>query len=350
MSNEPCVDIVIPTWNGWELLEPCLRSISRQSFPNLTVIVVDNGSSDDTVDLLARHYPEVRVVSFAENRGFSPAVNSGIRAGNNPWVLLLNNDTELAPDCVQHLVETAEQQPEFSFFVPKMLSFHDRSVLDGAGDGYLRGGAGYRLGTMEHDSEHYSRPGPVFGACAGAVLYQRQLFARVGLFDEDFFAYLEDVDLNLRINRAGLRGWYVPRARVYHVGSATTGSRINPTTVRLSTRNSFFVLLKHYSLSLSLRLLPVILVYQCCWLLFAVKKGQFRAWCQGTAEVFGFFSKMRRKHQLLRENDRLSRAEFAACLKQAEQSVVDSIMRRRSEQGRGNSLLKLYGFLFLGQR
>jgi GT2 family glycosyltransferase len=347
MSADPCVDIVIPTWNGRRLLERCLQTIALQTFGDVAVTVVDNGSTDGTREFLERSYPDVQVVSFAENRGFSPAVNSGIRAGNCPFVFLLNNDTELSEDCLLRLMDAARQQASFSFFVPKMLSFHDHSILDGAGDGYLRGGAGYRLGTMERDCEFYSKAGPVFGACAGAVLYRRDLFERIGLFDEDFFAYLEDVELNLRINRAGLSGWYVPDARVYHVGSATTGSKINPVTVRLSTRNSFFVLLKHYSPVLAIRLLPVILVYQFCWLLFAVKKGQFSAYCKGVAEVFGFLRVMRKKHHLLRQNDQLTTSEFAGCLKRAEQAVVASIMHRRAGQGRGNALLRLYGTLFL---
>ncbi|MCI5223752.1 MAG: glycosyltransferase family 2 protein [Candidatus Electrothrix sp. AR4] len=228
-----------------------------------------------------------------------------------------------------------------------MLSFHDRTVLDGAGDGYLRGGAGYRLGTMERDCEMYSQPRSLFGACAGAVLYRRTLFERISLFDEDFFAYLEDVDLNLRINRAGARGYYVPAAKVYHIGSATSGSKINPFTVRLSTRNSFYVLLKHYPLALFLRFLPVILTYQFFWLLFIIKKRQVKSYFQGILEALAGFKKMRKKHDELRRHDTLSTDEFASCLHEAEKSVIESIMRRRREQGKGNWLLRVYEILFL---
>jgi GT2 family glycosyltransferase len=341
------VDIVIPTWNGWPLLERCLQTIARQSFCNSIITVVDNGSTDGTAASLEKLYPEVRSIVFAENRGFSAAVNAGITGGASPYIFLLNNDTELEPDCLQQLVTAAGSLPDFAFFVPKMLSFHDRALLDGAGDGYLRGGAGYRLGTMEQDNGAYDQSGPVFGACAGAVLYRRSLFEKVGLFDEDFFAYLEDVDLNLRINRRGLRGYYVAPARVYHVGSATTGSKINPMTIRLSTRNSLYVLVKNYQLSLFLRFLPVIVVYQFCWLLFAVKKQQFRPYCRGMWQAVARLRQMRRKHHELRGHDTLTSPEFASCLQRAEKSVVESIMRRRREQGKGNWLLRLYGFLFL---
>ena len=347
MASDLFVDIVIPTWNGWALLERCLRTIAEQSYRQFTITVVDNGSTDGTVASLQGSYPEVRIIAFTENRGFSAAVNAGILGSSNPYIFLLNNDTELPPDCLQQLVAAAAEFTDFDFFVPKMLSFHDRQILDGAGDGYLRGGAGYRLGTMEKDNKVYDQAGPVFGACAGAVLYRRPLFDRIGLFDEDFFAYLEDVDLNLRINRAGLQGYYVPSSRVYHVGSATTGSKINAITIRLSSRNSLYVLLKNYQFFLFVRFLPVIVIYQFCWLLFAIKKHQFLPYCRGMCQAFAKFGQMRRKHHELRRNDQLTSTEFASCLKRAEKSVVVSIMRRRSEQGKGNSLLRLYGFLFL---
>lgn len=347
MAADLFVDIVIPTWNGWALLERCLQTIAQQHFSNYVITVVDNGSTDGTVASLTKLFPEVRVIVFAENRGFSAAVNAGILASSNPYIFLLNNDTELPPDSLQHLVTTAGAFPNIDFFVPKMLSFHDHSILDGAGDGYLRGGAGYRLGTMEKDSKVYDRPGPVFGACAGAVLYRRPLFKKIGLFDEDFFAYLEDVDLNLRINRAGLRGYYVPSSEVYHVGSATTGSKINAITIRLSTRNSLYVLIKNYQLSLFVRFFPVICIYQFCWLLFSIKKQQFLPYCKGMCQAFSQLRKMRRKYRELRHHDQLTAPEFASCLKRAEKDVVASIMRRRREQGKGNRLLRVYGFLFL---
>ncbi|MCW5199289.1 glycosyltransferase family 2 protein [Desulfobulbus sp. F1] len=346
-GDQTAVNIVIPNWNGLRFLSDCLSSIERQQFDSWQITVVDNGSSDGSVEYLRKAYPQVHVIALPENRGFSAAVNAGILSSDVPYVFLLNNDTELPPDCLHHLLKAAEELREYDFFAPKMLSFHERTVLDGAGDGYLRGGAGYRLGTMEKDSEIYNQPGPVFGACAGAALYRRNIFDRIGLFDEDFFAYLEDVDLNLRLNRAGYKGYYVPAAKVYHIGSATSGSKFNPFTIRLSTRNSIYVLIKHYSLLLFLRFLPVIAIYQLCWLLFTIKKGHFGAYCQGLGEALRCFSKMRNKRQEIARHDRLNTAEFAAVLRQAETAAVESIMRRRHEQGKENRLLQIYRNVFL---
>ena len=345
MEADPFVDIVIPTWNGRELLEPCLKSIVGQSYKRFQITVVDNGSTDGTVSFLQEEFPDVQVVSFPVNTGFSVAVNAGIQAGTHPLIFLLNNDTELAPDCLEQLVD-ASLLNSHQFFAAKMLSFQNRTLLDGAGDSYLRGGAGYRLGTMEPDGGVYDEQREVFGACAGAALYRRSFFEIVGRFDEDFFAYLEDVDLNLRANRRGLRCLFVPGARVYHVGSATTGSKINSVTVRLSTRNSFFVLLKNYSPKVFFRFLPAIVVYQVCWLLFCLKRKQFAAYLQGLAAVIPFLAKLRTKYRASRENE-LSTIDTAAILVKAEREVVDSIMRRRRYAGKNNLLLKWYGKLFL---
>ena len=341
------VNIVIPNWNGLRFLPDCLASIGRQQCLDWRITVVDNGSTDGSVEYLRKAYPQVHLISLPENRGFSAAVNAGILSSTCPFVFLLNNDTELSMSCLRRLLTAAQDLPDISFFAPRMLCFHNRAVLDGAGDGYLRGGAGYRLGTMELNSGAYSQSGPVFGACAGAALYRRSLFDRVGLFDEDFFAYLEDVDFNLRLNRAGCKGYYVSSAKVYHTGSASSGSKFNSFTIRLSTRNSFYVLLKHYSWPLFFRFLPVILIYQLCWLLFTIKKGHFQAYCLGAFQALIASCRMWRKGQELRRHDRLSVRDFAAVLLQAEREAVQSIMRRRLEQGKDNWLLRLYGLLFL---
>lgn len=265
-------DVVIPNWNGKQLLEICLPSIYSQSFKDFTITVVDNGSTDGSVSFLNSTFPEVRVIALSENMGFSAAVNRGIEAGNRDWVLLLNNDIEMDSRCLENLAVEAGREPEIEIFALKMLSYSDRSVLDGAGDGVLRGGVGYRLGTMEPDSEQYNLKREVFGACAGAGLYRRAIFNQIGLFDENFFAYLEDVDFNLRAARAGYTCCYIPEAIVYHMGSATSGSKINELTVRLTTRNNLYVISKNFSFLTLLRFLPSLLVYQFFWLAFVIKK------------------------------------------------------------------------------
>ena len=342
----PWIDIVIPNFNGRAMLADCLASIDRQTYRHWQVTVVDNGSSDDSVAYLRTNHPQVRLIDWSTNAGFAAAVNAGIRAGTHPLVFLLNNDTELELDCLEQLVRVADMNASHTFFAPKMISFHQRDRLDGAGEGYLRGGAGYRLGTMEVDGGAYDCPRQVFGACGGAALYRRELFARIGWFDEDFFAYLEDVDLNLRANRAGYRCYYIPQARVYHIGSATTGSKFNELTIRLSTRNSLYLLAKNYPLSLLLRFAMVIIVYQTCWLLFVLKKGQLRPYVAGIWGAFQGVGGMRRRcRDWLHDADSLT--DFTTQLNRAERDTVESIMRRRTALGKDNKLLRLYCRLFL---
>jgi GT2 family glycosyltransferase len=274
-------------------------------------------------------------------------VNAGIAAGNSPFVFLLNNDTELEPDCLEQLVKAAILQGEYDLFAAKMISYHNRHILDGAGDGFLRGGVGYRLGTMENDGALYNCPRRVFGACAGAALYRRTLFDAIGLFDEDFFAYLEDVDFNLRANSRAKKCYYVPAAKVFHIGSATTGSKINRFTIRLSTRNNLNLLVKNYPLVLFFRFGPALLVYQFFWLVFVVKKKQFFAYVSGVMEFVGNLPLMLKKRKEVLAGVTRTANELAVIIIAAERDVICSIMNRRQAQGKTNRLLSLYTRWFL---
>lgn len=349
------IDIVIPNFNGRDLLAICLRSIYSQSYTDWRIILVDNGSSDGSAAFVREHFPDVSLLALAENTGFSAAVNRGIEAGDASLIFLLNNDTELEPDCLQQLVDAAVQDPA-DFFAAKMVNYHERSLLDGAGEGYLRGGAGYRIGTMEADGGVYNVSRQVFGACGGAALYRRQTLLEVGLFEPRFFAYLEDVDWNLRAARLGKVCRYVAEARVYHIGSATSGSKFNDFTIRLSTRNSLFVVARNYSRAMLLRYSFFIGLYQFFWLLFVLKKKQVRPYCRGLAEGIAGWPEMRRYYNENNENNesrlRLGGAEVSPThlqetLRQAEEEAISSIMRRRSAAGKQNRLLFLYQRLFL---
>ena len=341
------IDIVIPNFNGKVFLQSCLHSLQQQSYSDFNVIIVDNGSSDGSVQFLRQEYPEVQLIAWDENRGFSVAVNAGIHAGSAPLIFLLNNDTELDVHCLANLIAAAGKKKEYDFFAAKMLNYHDRAFLDGAGDAFLRGGVGYRLGTMEEDSEHYGIARQVFGACAGAALYRRAFFDELGVFDEDFFAYLEDVDLNLRANSRGKKCWYVPDARVYHIGSATTGSKINDFTVSLSTRNNFCVLIKNYPAILLVRFAPAICVYQFFWFCFVIKKWQVFAYLKGIVRFIKVFPVMLAKRKKNLRLATLESGQLAAVMRIAENEAIQSIMRRREKKGKGNILFSFYQRLFL---
>lgn len=341
------IDIVIPNFNGKVFLQNCLDSLKKQHGVDFTVFVVDNGSDDGSVDFLREQYPETKILAWEENKGFSAAVNAGIYAGSAPLVFLLNNDTELDENCLAELATAAREKTEYTFFAAKMLNYRDHSRLDGAGDAFLLGGVGYKLGTMEADSSYYSTARNVFGACAGAALYRRELFDEIGCFDEDFFAYLEDVDFNFRANSRGKKCWYVPEARVYHIGSATTGSKINAFTVSLSTRNNFCLLVKNYPVILFFRFLPAICVYQFFWFCYVVKKVQIFAYCKGIVNFFRVLPLTLAKRKRNLSLSTLDENRLADTMRSAEKEAIQSIMRRREEKGKGNLLFSCYQRLFL---
>jgi GT2 family glycosyltransferase len=348
MNTEgPSIEIVIPNWNGIHLLVHCLDSLRLQTCQDFSITVVDNGSTDDSVSVLERDYPEVKIIRFQENRGFSTAVNAGIRGANAGWILLLNNDMEVEPNCLNILKGHVTGTSPYDFFALRMVNFHSRSLLDGAGDEILRGGVGYRIGTLENYGPPYDADREVFGACAGAALYNKQFFNKVGLFDEDFFAYLEDVDLNLRACHAGCRCFYSFSAIVYHIGSATSGSKINPLTVRLSTRNNLLVLIKNYPFSLILRFFPVIWIYQFFWLLFVIKKGKLLPYLLGLFQIIPQISKTLKKRRQILNGSIVQAGTFGSLLTSSEAQVVASIMARRTAEGKGNRLLTLYCKMFL---
>ena len=346
--NQPLIDIIIPNWNGEQMLADCLHSLKKQTFSGFRVVVVDNGSTDGSIALLETEFPDVLVLHFSENRGFTTAVNRGINESTAPWLLLLNNDMEIASDCLQNLRCAIEKYQDYQFFALKMMNFHHRHIIDGAGDAVLRGGVGYRLGTMENDTDYYSKDRDTFGACAGAGLYSRKLFKETGIFDTDFFAYLEDVDLNLRARRRGMKCRYIASAVVYHIGSATSGSKINEFTVRLSTRNNISVLLKNYSLWMFLRFLPSIVVYQLMWALFSLLKGMIIAYLRGIVQSLKTVPQFLKKRKaILTKGENIPEKEFIRLISSAELEAVNSIMARRSAAGKNNFLLICYRTIFL---
>ncbi len=308
--------------------------------------MVDNGSTDGSVSFIQENYPHVKIIELEENNGFSAAVNRGILASDSQWVLLLNNDVEVASDCLEFLDTVCRHHHEYDFFALKMIDFHQRTHIDGAGDSVMRGGVGYRLGTMENDSEIYSIKRDVFGACAGAALYNRSIFDSVGLFDEDFFAYLEDVDFNLRAVRAGKRCCYLPDARIYHIGSASTGSKINSFTVRLTTRNNVYVVLKNFGPLLFLRFLPAFVIYQLFWLLFVLKKRLFIAYLSGLLESIKHARVMFKRYERNDKRGNISKKDFADRVIHSEKQAIQSIINRREQLGKNITLFKLYLKIF----
>lgn len=322
------VSVVIPNWNGKRFLSGCLDSLALQSYEALEVIVVDNGSSDGSLELLKEKYPWVRLISFDRNTGFSVAVNAGIRQAKGTLLALLNNDTIVDQRWVAELVRGLQEHPDAGSVACKMLSYDDKTILDGAGDGYRRGGLPGRIGHREKDLGQFDQPRYVLGACGGAAMYRREMFDRIGLFDEDYFAYLEDVDLGLRAQIAGYKCYYVPSAIVYHLGCGTTGSGYSPLVVRLSAQNNINTIVKNIPFALLFKFLPQIVYWQSFYLAVVVMRGgQFIPWLQGVLLSLILLPKMLIKREQIRKLSRVPDSYLEAMIRQSEQDLADSKRR-----------------------
>lgn len=232
------VTIIIPNYNGLHFMESCMQALQNQTCQDFDLLVVDNGSSDGSVLWLKEQ--NIPSIFLEENTGFSGAVNVGIRAAKTPYVILLNNDTEAEPEYVEELVNAIEQSDRIFSVSPKMVQLYHKELIDDAGDMYSIMGWAYQRGVGQ-EVGRYDKPCHIFSACAGAAIYRREVFEKIGYFDEMHFAYLEDIDVGYRAKIAGYYNRYCPQAVVYHVGSGTSGSKYNSFKVKLAARNNIYL-------------------------------------------------------------------------------------------------------------
>ena len=220
------VAVIIVNWNAGALLARCLDHLSRQTLPPRRVYVVDNASSDGSCDRLAVEFPHVELIRAERNLGFAAANNlAAKRAEGCDWIALLNPDAFPAPGWLEALMRAAARRPEFSFFGSRMLMADEPTRLDGVGDAYHVSGLVWREGHGAPAPGNYVEEREIFSPCAAAALYRREAFLGAGGFDEDYFCYVEDVDLGFRLRLFGHRCLYVPDSVVAHKGSALTGRR-----------------------------------------------------------------------------------------------------------------------------
>jgi len=266
----PLVSVIIPNWNGAHHLSDCLGSLQRQRYRPSEVIVVDNGSTDDSLALLACDYPDVRLIPLGENRGFAPGCNAGLRAARGQILILLNNDTEVDPGWLEAIVAAFERHPEAGSVASKMLLFDRRDHLHTAGDFYRLDGTPGNRGVWQRDEGQFEREEPVFSACGGSAAYRREMLDQIGLLDETFFFSCEDVDLGWRAQLAGWTCIYTPAAVVYHKVSATGAGVINSF---YDGRNFIYLIVKDYPWSLLRRHWRAVLRAQ-----WRITRDALRAW------------------------------------------------------------------------
>lgn len=275
--------IIIPNYNGIKYIENCLVSLADEP---ARVMVVDNGSSDGSREVVEERFPGVRVIALDKNYGFCGAVNRGIEESGEdktPYVILLNNDTVVESGFVRALEQALDRDEKVFSGAARMVNMFHPELIDDAGDYYCALGWAFAAGKDKPAADYRSLR-EIFSACGGACIYRRSILEKIGLLDENHFAYLEDVDIGYRARIHGYRNFYVPEAVVRHAGSGVSGSRHNAFKVKLSAKNSVYLIYKNMPPVQIFFNLPFLLAGFLIKTLFFLKKGLVKSWFQGTAE------------------------------------------------------------------
>jgi GT2 family glycosyltransferase len=312
------IDIIIPNYNGIELLPICLDALRRQTRRDFQITVVDDASVDASTALIRQQYPEVRLIELRHNSGLAKAINHAINQTQAEYVVLLNNDTEADEQWLAELVGALEQHPEYAFAASKLRLYDRRDVLHSAGDGYRIDGVPFNRGVWEVDHGQYDRSAEVFGPCAGAAAYRRSALQAIAInervFDEDLFMYCEDVDLNIRAQLAGYRTIFVPTAIVYHKLSATGGGLL---ASYYCGRNFILVWSKNMPTAAITRYFFAFLKQQLRITFDAmrhIRGAAARARLRGQLAAIRDLPSFIAKRRLIRQRQRLADAQFIAVL------------------------------------
>ena len=278
----PSVSIIIPHWNGIDVITECLESLQKTTYPNLEIIVVDNNSTDDSVNHIRRNFPNVIIFENRENEGYAGGCNRGSEIAKGEYLLFLNNDTIHESNWIEPLVQLLEKNSQIAAVQPKILNYYQRNIFDYAG------GAGGLLDILifpfargrifteqEIDSNQYNTKKEIFWSSGTAFLVRKTLFEKTGKFDELFFAHMEEIDLCWRFHLLGFDVWSEPSSVVYHK-NAVSLPMYTEKKYYLNHRNSLIMLLTNYSLPLSIYMLPIRWVLDIVAIIYALLQGDWR--------------------------------------------------------------------------
>jgi GT2 family glycosyltransferase len=261
------VTVIIPSLNGYYLLAECIPALLHQTYKDFQVIVIDNGSTDGTVPRLKDEYPQVKIIENSVNTGFATAVNQGILNSDSPFVVTLNNDVVVDADWLECLMDAIERDPQIGMCASKLVFWDEPSIINSSGICVDRAGIVWDRDGGLLDSPLTVSKLDVFGPCAGAALYKREMLDKIGIFDEAYFAYFEDVDLAWRAQAAGWRCHYIHTARGRHHHSSTSvkGSRFK--NYQLG-KNKVRLILKNYPFKLLWWYIPLVIIYDIFGILY----------------------------------------------------------------------------------
>ncbi len=334
----PLISVVIPTWNGKHHLVRCLPSLQSQTLQDFEIIVVDNGSTDGTAVFLQEKFSNVTVIALQKNHGFSAAVNKGIAAASGEFIAVLNNDTQADKHWLEQLLRAATQNPGAHAFASKILSLANPSIIDAASDGYSRSGMAWNVGRGNPDGPQFDEPRWAFGASGCAAFYRRAFLDEVGCFDEDLFAFYEDVDLALRGQLLGRQCLYVPSAVVFHQGGGTL-KHLSPMHIYFCSRNAPLVLLKNMPARLLLKNLPVILwTYAKHFVRHLFWKGHTWGVLKGYGSALINFPKTLRKRKAIQKSRRITDTHLQTMLLSQEELLKKNVIARNAVTKQPGSL------------
>lgn len=296
----PRLCIVIVNWNSWQLLEQCLQALARQTRQDFRVIVVDNASTQPMPENFPERHADIEIKRSEHNRGFAAANNWAIQTAQDAeWIALLNPDALPEPDWLAQLMDAVQRHPDCACFGSRQLIAGSEHLLDGDGDVYHISGLVWRDGHGKRKDEAVHEPREIFSPCAAAALYRRDVLIEAGGFDEDFFCYVEDVDLGFRLRMLGQRCLLIPDAVVHHVGSATTGGKRSDFSVYHGHRNLVWCYVKNMPGILFWLLLPLHLAMNLAAVGMFILGGQGRVILRAKRDALLGLPRMWRKREIL---------------------------------------------------
>jgi GT2 family glycosyltransferase len=333
----PAISVIIVIWNSARELPDCLESLSKQTFKDFEVIVVDNGSSDGACANLPDDWPTLRfqIIPLDRNNGFAVANNIGVRAAQGHWVALLNADAFPEQNWLYGLEAAARENPRYNFFTSRQIQAGRPELMDGAGDEYHVSGLAWRRYYGQESITYGLQAEEVFGACAAAALYVREDFLKVGGFDEDYFSYFEDVDLSFRLRIAGGRCLYVPAAIVYHVGSASSG-KMSDFVIYHGHRNLVWTYFKNMPGILFWLYLPLHIIMNIYFMFSFISKGKSHAIFSAKRDAFLSMGRILGKRKIVQSSCKTSTPELFRAMRTGVFDPYRASKHRKKEHEKGD--------------
>lgn len=312
-KSNPLVSVIILNWNGAEILPRCLEAVSKQTFVDYEIILVDNASEDHSLNDIENRWPTVRIVRLEANMGYAEANNRGARQSKGDWLAFLNNDAFPHPVWLERLVEAMRNHPQYAFFASRIFQADQPELMDSAGDILHTSGSAWHRGNKKPSESFQAEEAEVFSPSGAAAFYNRDAFLKAGAFDADYFSHHEDVDLGFRLRLLGYRCLYIPGAVVSHIGSASFGDE-GPTTIYQTQRNMVWTYYKNMPGPLFWRYLPAHIFANLFFLLHYSLKRQIKAVWKAKWDALTGLPGVIKKRSAIQQNMKADQVKIAQVL------------------------------------